>query len=276
MRVLAVFIILLFYQGRAEAQTAAMSAGTVAPSKWSGFATLGYSSNLHERDASTYQQFGRASLMVDYRVMGANLIRTTMSGYQEGHGNQENRANDSSIGWVNNAFYTRGKILTVGQQVRAVLPTSRESNLRDERRLGVTLAPIAIVNLTPVGLTGATLIYLPGLTKNFHKFEQNRAFENNAEYAINQTAILSWSVTDRIYIQPSFTYGNSWTYAGTKRDDLYQFAFEVGRSMGKGFIVALGVSNAGAIRNFEQGPDQQIELFNNRTASVYSEVIYAF
>jgi hypothetical protein len=40
--------------------------------------------------------------------------------------------------------------------------------------------------------------------------------------------------------------------------------------------LSAGVSNAGAIRDFEQGNDQTVELFNNRTASVFTDLTYAF
>jgi hypothetical protein len=85
-----------------------------------------------------------------------------------------------------------------------------------------------------------------------------------------------YSPTDNIYIQPVFVYGQAWTYNNRKKDDVYQFALETGFIIGKGLTAAAGWSNAGAIRNFENGNDQTVQLFNNKTSTLYGALYYVF
>lgn len=237
---------------------------------------MGYSSNLYEKTESAAEAFGVAAVLVNYRVSGEHLIRGFLSGFQEQNNGQETKLNDGYIGWVNNGFWRKGKVLTIGQQIRGVFPSSKNSYRRDEKLLGVTVAPSFMFNLTPVGLRGVTLIYQPQFNKNAHRLEQNRQFQNNTSYNVNQSLALVWSITDHIYLQNSFIYAMAWSYGGVKRPDSYQFFYEAGYSFNSGMTWSLGVSNSGPIRSFENGNDQTIELFNNKTASVYTDLTFVF
>ncbi len=274
---IALIILSLIISLEAFSQTATLQ--TQAPSRttnWSGFASMGYSSNLYEKSETAAQAFGTASLLLNYRVSGDNLIRGSISGYQEQNQGQESKLNDGYVGWVNNGFWKKGKVLTIGQQIRGVFPSSKNSYRRDEKILGVTVVPSFMFNLTPVGLRGVILIYQPQFNKNAHRLQQNRAYQNNTSYNVNQSLALVWSITDHVYVQSAFVYGMGWSYGGVKRPDSYQVLSEVGYSFNAGLTLSAGVTNAGAIRNFENGNDQTIELFNNKTASVYTDLTYVF
>jgi hypothetical protein len=252
--------ILLFASTLANAQNIMQTQVNEAESSWSGFATSGYGSNLQERDSYDSESQTSASLMVNYRVHGTNLVRFGASGFKEMNHAEETKLNDSQLSWVNNGLWKQGKVFTIGQQIRSILPTSKESKDRDEKLLGVSVVPTFVVNLTPVGVTGVVLTYVPQLTKNFHKYETNRKFTGNTEYAVSHIGVIYWAINDVWYIQPQFLYSSSWSYQGTKKDDSFDFTFTLGRRVGKSLYLSAGVSNAGAIRDFEQGNDQTVEL----------------
>jgi hypothetical protein len=270
-------LLLFFLSFKAFSQATLLSTNVnqKAP-RFNGFTGLSYSSNLYESNSVSSETYLSGEFMLNYRVQGANLIRATLSGQQQQFAGHESQLNDGALGWVNNSFWRSGEVLTIGQQVRAILPTSKNSRVRDEKIIGVSLAPVFQFNLTPKGLTGVMVIYQPQLIRNFHEYQQNRAYQNNVQTGLNQILAVAWSVTDRFYVQPSFVYGSSWSYGNVKRDDTYQFASELGYSFKGGITVNAGITNAGAIRNFENGNDQTIELFNNKTASVYSGLLYSF
>ena len=198
-----------------------------------------------------------------------------VSGYQQMNNGQEALLNDAQIGWNNGRFW-QGENLIWGQQIRASLPASKDSRVRDEKILGVTVAPSFTYDLTPSGLTGVSLNYIPAVTKNFHKTEQNKAFQNNVSFNTVQAFAVIWSITDKLYLQPMLVYGLSWSYDGYKRDDFFQFETEVGYSIQKNLILAAGVTNQGTIQNFQNGSDQTLQLYNNKTASAYTELTYVF
>jgi hypothetical protein len=242
----------------------------------SGNASLGYNSNLYEKSAYSYSSSTSADLTLNYRVTGAHLMRAVVSGFQEHTQGQETKLNDGFIGWVNNGFWHRGDVITFGQQVRLNLPYSKDSRDRDTKVVGVSVVPIIMANMAPLGLKNLLLIYLPQAIKNFHTYTVNRAGVSNSSYAFNHTLVGFYSPTDKIYFQPVFVYGQAWTYNNRKKDDVYQFAFETGFIIGKGLTAAAGWSNAGAIRNFENGNDQTVQLFNNETSTLYGALYYVF
>lgn len=271
-------VILLFILTTAQAwgQITLQTEVSTKKSRWSGFTSMGYSSNFYEKTSPDAVGYGTAMLQTNYRVEGSNLIRASLSGFLEQNNGQEAKLNDGQIGWVNPKFWRTGSVLTVGQQVRAIVPTSKESRVRDEKLLGVTVQPTLSFNLTPAGLSGVSLIYLPQFTKNFHKTEQNKNFQNNQSFSTIQALVLAWSVTDRIFIQPIVAYGLAWSYDGYKKDDSFQFGTEIGYSFKSGIIVATGVNNSGTLQNFENGSDQRFEVYNNKTATAYMDLTYVF
>ncbi|MBY0517961.1 MAG: hypothetical protein K2P81_13710 [Bacteriovoracaceae bacterium] len=239
---------------------------------YSGNLALGYNSNFYNSDTYSAYRTGSADLTLNYRVKDANIIRTYIGGYKEVDQGQENKLNDGFIGWVNNSFWHRAGKLTIGQQVRISLPYSKDSRVRDTKLTGVTVVPVFMVNVAPAFL----FIYQPQVTKNFHTYTVNRAGTNNTEYAMNHTFVGSWSINDNWYFQPVFVYGNSWTYKGGQKDPTYQVSGELGRSIGHSMTLAAGWANSGAIRRFQNGSDQNIQAFDNKTASYYAALYWIF
>jgi hypothetical protein len=256
--------------------TLQQSLGTGQMPKVSGSFNLGYSSNLYERSDYAFNSTTDASVILNYNAGSGNLVRGVFSGFQENDHGRETKLNDGFVGWVNNGFWKKGEILTIGQQIRLNMPTSKDSRVRDTKVLGVSLVPVFIANMTPVGITGLTLIYQPQLIKNFHTYKVNRAETSNTSYAAVNTFIASYSFMDKFYIQPVLAYSMGWTYNNRKKDDSYSASAELGYSVLNNLTIAGGWSNTAAIRNLENGNDQTINVFNKKTSLVYGALYYMF
>lgn len=273
MRLAAFILVFLFAWAQAHAQsTLTQNLSSAKPPKFSGNLGVSYNSNLYEQGSSKNVQSGSADLTVNYRVKDANLIRAYFGGYKEITQGQEWRANDGFVGWVNNGFWGRWEKVTLGQQLRLNVPYSKESRKRDSKHAGVSVVPVASVALTPT----LTFIYQPQLIKNFHTYTVNQVNDNNTSWAINQTAVLSWSFADAWYLQGVYVHGMGWNYEGAKKDDVYQVGGELGYSLTNAFTLAGGWTNAGAIRAFENGNDQTVRVFDNNTSTVYAAVYWIF
>lgn len=257
------------------AQTGVPETGSSAP-RFSGFGALTYNSNMYEQGAVESETSLSANLTLQYRVAGANLIRANVGGMRENTQGQEYKLNDGFVGWANNGLWHRGKVVTIGQQVRAFLPMSEESRKRDQKEVGVGVAPMFIFNLTPVGLTGLTLIYQPQATKNFHHYKQNRVYQNNVEYVISQSLRTTWSITDKFYVENMMAHSKSWDYGGNAQNDMYSFSFEAGYSLINEAILAVGMTNKNSITNLQNGTDHNFELYNKNTATIYSALYLIF
>lgn len=240
-----------------------------------GSASLGVSSNLYDRSSYDSETTTSAEGVLNYRVSGLNVARVYLAASQSSR-SQETNMKDGYVAWVNDRFWKEGEIMNVGQHLRLIAPLSRESVKRDERLTGVTVAPIATFNLTPAGLTGVMLAYQPAATKNFHKYETNRAFASNNEYTLSQLFRAIWSFTDQAYVLSDFIYRNFWSYQGTRKNDVSTYSLEVGYTFLNNVSVSLGVSTDSTIRNFENATDTNVELFNTRRSSVVTGLSYVF
>jgi len=270
---LFVVIVGLLLAGLAAAQsTLTQNLSSTTQPAFSGNFALGYTSNLYEPGTASQDRSVSGDLTMNYRVQGANLVRGYFGGYKQHDDAEEWKSNDGFVGWVNNGFWHRGEKYTFGQQVRVQLPFSKESRVRDTKLTGVSLVPVMQAKLAPSVL----FIYQPQLIKNFHTYTVNRAGTSNTSWAINQLALISWSVTDSIYLQPLLVYGTAWSYKGTKKDDVFQTGAELGYGINNTFTIAGGWTNAGAIRSFENGNDQTIRVFDENTSTVYAALYLVF
>lgn len=273
MRLFAIIILVLFWVARASAQsTLTQNLSAAKPPQFSGNLTLGYNSNLYDPSSSQRTSQSNLDAIFNYRVKDSNLLRAYLGGYKQFTQAEQWRANDGFVGWVNNGFWKRGEKYSLGQQVRLIVPLSRESLDRDHRQAGVSVVPVLNVSLAPT----VVFIYQPQFIRNFHKYTVNDAGMSNTAWAANQTFILSWSFLDEWYFQAIYVHGMAWNYSGTKKDDTYQTGGELGRSLTKGLTLAAGWSNAGALHNWENGNDQTIRVFDNKTSTVYGALYWIF
>lgn len=273
MRLLLALFILVISTAVAHAQSSLQdSLSTQKQPSFSGNLSATLNSNLYNPDTNSFESSASSDVILNYRVKGANLIRAYVGGSQSFTQGREFTPNDGFVSWVNNSFWSRSSKLTVGQQVRIAVPMSRESRERDSKVTGVSLVPIFIASLTPRFM----MIYLPQVNRNIHAFKQNRLQNNNIEYSVGNLLVGIYSFTDNLYWQGVGSYGQAWSYGGTQRDPSFGFSNELGYSLPKRFTVALGWSNSGSIRRVEQGLDQSIELFDNRTSTVYTALYWVF
>ena len=273
MRLMFATVLMLISVGVAHAQSTLQQNLTAKkPPSYSGNLSLGYNTNLYNPNTYASESSVSGDLTFNYRVKDANLVRAYLGGYKETTQGQEWKPNDGFVGWVNNSFWTRGKKLTIGQQIRANLPYSKESRDRDTKLLGISVAPLVMATLTP----SVMVIYLPQVIKNFHSYKQNRVGSANIEYTTSHTLVGIWSITDNIYLQPVAGYSQSWTYDGTRRNPGFSASGEIGYSFASGITWGAGWTNAGSFRRFENGTDQTFELFDNETSTVYTALYWVF
>jgi hypothetical protein len=248
----------------------------VNPNKFFGALSVGYNSNLYERNTNSSVASTSADAVLNYRANKSNVIRGYVGGSQEQTQGKESHLNDGFVALVNDGFWKRGPVSTIGQQVRLIVPMSRESVKRDERITGVTVAPTFVFNMTPVGLTGVMLVYQPAGTKNFHKYEVNRAYRTNNEFTLSHLFRAIWSFTDKAFFLSDFVYRNSWSYGGISKDPVSSYSVSLGYNVSDAFSLSAGVSTDATIRNFENGADQNIQLFNQKTSSIFLGLTYVF
>ena len=118
--------------------------------------------------------------------------------------------------------------------------------------------------------------YLPRMVKNFHEYETSRTNKINTEYKLIQFFVLNYSITEKLYIEPTLIYSNTWGYTGTRRDPSYLTIWEVGHNTTENLTLAAGVSTSGSVYQVENGKDNNVELFDENSSTVYGKFALKF
>jgi hypothetical protein len=265
-----------YAQGTLEGDAKEASIVGLALEKIDGSIGLSYVSNFKNQNESDAEASTALETLVSYNYEGANQLRLFAGINQQQYQGRETLLDDGFIAWANDELWLDSEYTKIGQQIRLAIPLSKNSVNRDSKISGITLAPRILQKLTPIGLSGVTMTYIPSLTKNFHRYTVNRTFRTNNEYELTQLINLTLSLTDRYFISSDFLYRNVWSYQGSKKDDNYSYRLAAGSALTKELIVSAGVTTASLIQNFENGRDKNITLFDNQKSNYYVDLMYLF
>lgn len=182
----------------------------------------------------------------------------------------EDRLNDLRVGVFRNPL-KYGKLLVI-PNVIATLPTSEESKRNQDMIMGLEFNP----NLVYLQNDLLNFFFTPRIRRNFHEFTTSRTNQVNVEYTFMGIAGFSYNFTDRFSFQPALIYIQNRTYEGTDRDPSYLTALEGRYQIDRKTYALIGTMTGGGIFATERGPDQNIELFNENTTSIYANYGFLF
>lgn len=216
--------------------------------------------------SSSMFQFSSSYLLDDQ-----NALRLLMMGSKELTQGRQQRLNNTRVSWSRSNIAKWNNVL-VSASITGVYPTNKDAKVRDEMLGGIELSPTIVTQVSE----RVTFVYIPRVIRNFHKFKTNRINVNNTEYQLMQIASLTYRVNDKISVSPLLIYFDSWSYFGTQQDDAYMSQLELSYSYNPNVQIGVGVMNSGVVYNAEMGPDQSIELYDENSSSIYTNLTLAF
>lgn len=240
-------------------------------SKFSALLDVNFETNGQELNSDQKNLNSTNWLFLYYKINNDFRTRMWLSYSKSLSQNYEESFNDTRITTYYKTLNITDK-LTFTPSVGAVIPTSERSSRRDGLHLGVELSPSFgyMVN------EKFRVSYLPRVIKNFHEFTTSENNRVNVEYGLLQFLSMSYSFSDKIYLAPTLIYSDRWTYLGTQRDPAYVTLVELGYRYSRDLSFAIGTSTGGSVSVRENGPDQNIEIFNNNRTSYYAKFAVKF
>lgn len=183
----------------------------------------------------------------------------------------EEKLNDTRLTLIHSPLSIIEKVKMI-PSVSVVLPTSEASKRNQEMIMGVELNPTLAYKATDK----LSFSYLPRLVKNFHEYTTTRDNKTNTEYKIIQFYSMNYSITDKWYFGPTLIYSTSWSYSGRRRNPAYLSVLETGYSILDNLTVATGIQQGGTIFDQQNGPDNNIEIFDENATTYYGNFKFTF
>ena len=212
----------------------------------------------------------QTSLFLNYRINGQYTARLFLAVSKELSDGYETVQGDTRIRIAKRGF--KAGEVTLLPSASIVLPTSERSKRNEEKIGGVELNLGGLYQIS----NAFSLFYLPRFTKNFHDFETSRTDVINVDYSIMQILSLGYQYNDKWSLTPTLLYSNSWAYSGTERDPTFLSIIELGYFYSRSVQLAAGTSTGGSLVNLENAPDQNLEIYDNDTASFYGRFTLMF
>jgi hypothetical protein len=271
---LRLFILFLFTLPAAHAQMM-QNQVDAAPKKFSGFIQAGISSNAYEFGSVDNETGSSATVMFNYKLAGKNSLRTMLSGTKELTNTRESQFVG---GWV--GLHRSGVIntdyMSSALQLRILAPLSENDRKNTARTSGVSTVLLSPIQISKLGMTNSSLMWIANFTKNINEFETRADGEPNTEFQLSNTLVYSYSLSDKIGINLTATHVKARNYFGRILDDTYEFSQDLSYSVSANLTLGVGHSNGGQIINNQIGADREIEVFDERTSSYYVYLFYTF
>jgi hypothetical protein len=271
-------LITLTLSSLASAQVLQQNLPQAEKSRWGGFVSASASSNFE--DAPGLRQTGvSGSLALDYKLDGQNTIRFSTGvnhRFEEQRRNvrEEYQLTDSFIAWRHP--YSLSDSVFMLADARLTIPTSENSNERDDIYTRTTVRPLFVFNLDKMGvLKNSALIYIPGYTHTFNQFDVSVMGNQLVRDQIFQVGVFEYYLPYNFTLNIGASYAAQWSETGFRMDDTFSSWQEIIYAVNKDLRVSLGHSNAGSIYE-PNGRNNNIELYDFDTSSFYVSTLYLF
>lgn len=162
--------------------------------------------------------------------------------------------------------------LKLSPSITTVLPTSEKSKRNEELNFGLEFNASLSYRLT----NDLSISYLPRVVKNFHEYKTSRTNGVNTEYKIVQFYAASYAISEKWSFDPTLIYSTTWSYSGRRRNPSYTSILEIGYSVNDTVSLAMGTIQGGSVFDRENGPNEQIELYDENESTIYGNFALRF
>ena len=242
-----------------------------------GVLSVDYSRNRHDDSSSLADRSYSGTGIVRYSLTDRSRLSAIVSGYRaldgDSYGSQGYFWNDSILSWAMNDLWDLGDSIMVSSDLRAILPTSRDSRQRD-LNLGVRAG---------IGFSFDLSDYIKGLhisdslrlRKNFYQYK-TAGNVVLSEYQLSNQLSVDYFFAKRFSFNAYLISRKSWSYGGTAFDPDLIHGEELGYQLTDDVDIALGMTNGITYYNPEQGINPIHDLIDLDKMNFYLAVNYQF
>lgn len=182
-------------------------------------------------------------------------------------GGQENLIRDTRVG-IAKTPTKLAKGLLLAPNITATLPTSEFSRRNQRLNAGIEFNPTLIYQ--PNSLT--TVFYTPRMRVNLHEYTTTETDRVNTQYQFTQLLGVSYSLSNKWTVTPILLFTDRWSYEGTQIDPTYLTILEMRYQIDRKRYVSFGTLTGGSLYDAQVGPDQNIEIFDENSTSIYANI----
>lgn len=239
--------------------------------KISGSLSSTFQTNTQEFNSKDDSLSNSYSLGLSYNINETYKVSGSLTYNKDLANSFEDTFSDTKI-TLSGKTFELAQNLSFRPSVTGVLPSSEVSRRGDKLQLGVEINPSVSYKISD----SVSLAYNPRVVKNFHEFTTNEAGSNNTEYKLLQFLSLAYSYNEKISLSALVVHSSSWSYLGTERTPSFLTNLEIGYGLSKELSVALGTNVGGSLVDQEQGPDSNIEFYDENNSNYYASFAFIF
>lgn len=212
--------------------------------------------------------------------IGANLSDKDRVSYwlpmsKDLRGSYEEKLSDSKVTYTRSGIYSNGPFLFQAS-TSAVIPTKKDSKVRDEMTTALEVNPQFIFKLDGLLTAGSNFLYIPRYKRAFHKYSTNRDGDNLVEQSLVQFYVLTVPLNDYWTYTSTFIYVMSRGYNGTNRDHSYLTVQDISVSLTDKLTWNAGIETGGKIERLEKGKDKTVSVFDENISEFYTGLNLSF
>jgi len=163
------------------------------------------------------------------------------------------------------------KYVSLSGGLRVKLPTSEYARKIQQLNLGVSASAPIIMALSKLGVPGLTLVNVPAVSVNDHKFKTALNGTPNTQYTLSNAFVVSYGATDWLTFKGLAQYAKSFTYNNNTKDSYYlsqSILFTIATDTFSDMGIEIG-HGYGGTPLAPNGRDTEVKLFDSKSSTVF-------
>ena len=107
---------------------------------------------------------------------------------------------------------------------------------------------------------------------NLHEYTTTETDRVNTQYQFTQLLGVSYSLSNKWTVTPILLFTDRWSYEGTQIDPTYLTILEMRYQLDRKKYISFGTLTGGSLYDAQVGPDQNIEIFDENSTSIYANI----
>lgn len=232
-----------------------------------------FESNLEETSSTDYSltntSYGSLKLTLDNGVS----VSTSIAIDKDLQNDRETTLRDSALSF-SKSLHKFNEQLSLAGNLSFAIPLSESSQNITNLYTSIRVRPSLSYDASKSMIDGLSFTYLPSLRTYFHQYETKSTGGSNTRYALSNRLVVSYSLTDSLGISFDNTYLRTWTYQGQSKD-IYSLDQSIGYSINDNLAATIGHAIGGSVLAVN-GQEQNIDLFNSQTSTIYFDLSLSY
>lgn len=213
------------------------------------------------------------SLSYSYRFESGLKARASLTLDKDLKNDREQSLRDPSLS-LTSKLPRLGKYISTSAKAALKVPLSESSRKTTGLNTALSLSSTLVYDATKHLLKKLTLIYIPSVRLNFHKYKFATTGASNTQYTLANTLVAAYGISDELSLSIVGSYYRNTTYLGNYNDG-FSFDQSLSYTLAKGFSASVGHAIGGSALAVN-GKESNIQLFDADLSSYYVSLDFSY